>query len=173
VEAARGRLAYAIRLEREAAQTIPLPQFVAMLGDLERAAGHAASAQREYDLIRAIDRLLAANGVRTDLELALFEADHGRPSVALARQAERARPSIDGDDVLAWTLERSGRCAEALPWSERALRLGTQDALKFFHRAMIERCLGHDAAGHAWLRRALALNPHFSVLWSPLARRLA
>ena len=88
-------------------------------------------------------------------------------------RAERERPSIDGDDVLAWTLYRSGRCAEAQPWSRRALRLGTQDALKFFHRAAIEHCLGRSAEARSWARRALALNPHFSLLWAPTARRLA
>ena len=173
VEAARGRVAAAIRLEQQAVAEIPLPQFVVQLGDLERVAGHPVAARRQYALIHVIDRLLAANGVKTDLELALFAADHGSPNVALARRAEQARPSIDGDDVLAWTLDRSGRCAEALPWSERALRLGTKDALKFFHRGMIERCLGRPTAARAWLLRALALNPHFSVLWSPVARRLS
>jgi hypothetical protein len=51
------------------------------------------------------------------------------------------------------------------------MRLGTQDALKFFHRGMIERCLGHGADARAWFGRALALNPHFSLLWAPVARR--
>jgi tetratricopeptide (TPR) repeat protein len=114
-----------------------------------------------------------ANGVRTDLETALFRADHGirlRQTLALARRAQRQRPSIDGDDVLAWTLERNGRCAEALQYSERALRLGTQDALKFFHRGMIERCLGNRAAARDSFRRALRLNAHFSLLWAPVAR---
>jgi len=54
-----------------------------------------------------------------------------------------------------------------------ALRLGTQDALKFFHRGYIERCLGHDAVAKTWFRGALALNPHFSLLWSPTAKRWA
>ena len=58
-------------------------------------------------------------------------------------------------------------------YSTRSLRLGTQDALKFFHRGMIERCLGHGAEAKSWFRRALALNPHFSVLWAPVARRYA
>ena len=83
------------------------------------------------------------------------------------------RPSIYGDDVLAWTLERNGRCTAALPYSKLALHLGTQDALKFFHRGMIERCLGNQAAARVWFGRALALNPHFSLLWAPVARRLA
>ena len=73
--------------------------------------------------------------------------------------------------MLAWALARNGRCAEAAGYSRRALRLGTQDALKLFHRGMIERCLGNRTAGDTFLRRALTLNPHFSVLWSPVARR--
>jgi tetratricopeptide (TPR) repeat protein len=150
-----------------------LPQFVAQLGDLYATAGDAAAARRQYATIGAIERLLRASGVRTDLETALFDADHGRASIALARRAQADRPSIDGDDVLAWTLARAGRCAEALRWSRRALRLGTEDALKLFHRAWIEDCAGRKAAARAYARRVLALNPHFSLLWSGQARRLA
>jgi Flp pilus assembly protein TadD len=93
--------------------------------------------------------------------------------VARARGARAARPSIYGDDLLAWALARSGRCAEARPWSRRALRLGTHDALLFFHRGMIERCLGHGSEARAWLARAMTLNPAFSTRWAPLAGRLA
>jgi tetratricopeptide (TPR) repeat protein len=121
-----------------------------------------------------IRRLLVANGVRTDLETAAFDVDHGirpRRAVEFARLARARRPSIDGDDVLAWALARRGSCREALEYSRRALRLGTADALKLFHRGMIERCLGHRAAASAFLSRALALNPHFSVVWAPVARR--
>jgi tetratricopeptide (TPR) repeat protein len=173
VEAARGRTRRAIELERQAVNAAPLPQFVAALGDLYAAEGRPALARRQYGLMAAIRRLLAASGVRTDLETALFQVDHKiepRRTLVLSRLAQRQRPSIDGDDVLAWALERNGRCSEALAYSRRALRLGTQDALKFFHRGMIERCLGHHAAGRQWLRRALALNPHFSILWAAVAR---
>jgi hypothetical protein len=68
-------------------------------------------------------------------------------------------------------LYENGRCRDALVHSERALRLGTRDALKIFHRGMIELCLGRDAAGRASLARALALNPHFSLLYAPTASR--
>jgi tetratricopeptide (TPR) repeat protein len=174
VEAARGRLAPAIALEQRATAVIPLPQYVGQLSDLYRAAGEPRLARRQYALIDVIQRLLVANGVKTDLETALFDVDHGvrlSHALALARRARADRPSIDGDDVLAWALARNGRCDEALAYSRRALRLGTQDALKLFHRGMIERCLGNRAAGNAFLRRALALNPHFSVLWSPVVRK--
>jgi tetratricopeptide (TPR) repeat protein len=174
VEAARGRRGRAIALERRAAEVVPQPQFVTALGDLYAVSGNRAAARRQYALIGAIRRLFAANGVRTDLESAQFDVDHGirlGHALAEARSARADRPSIDGDDVLAWALARNGRCGEALRWSRRALRLGTQDATKFFHRGMIERCLGHGAESRRWFRRGLVLNPHFSLLWAPVARR--
>jgi tetratricopeptide (TPR) repeat protein len=176
VEAAHGRLRLAIAYERRAAETIPLPQFVASLGDLEGLAGNERAALRQYALIGAIRRLFSANGVKTDLETALFDVDHAirlPDALALARAARAERPSIDGDDVLAWALARNNHCREALHFSKRALRLGTRDAVKFFHRGMVERCLGHEADAKTWFRRALTVNPHFSLLWAPVAKRYA
>ena len=57
------------------------------------------------------------NGVRVDLESAVYRADHRiRPAqtVALARKARADRPSIYGDDALGWALARAGRCDEAV-----------------------------------------------------------
>jgi tetratricopeptide (TPR) repeat protein len=176
VEAARGNLRRAIRLARRASDAVPLPQSVALLADLYERSGNRQAARQQVATVRAIDRLLAANGVRTDVESAVFDADHriGTTTlVARARAARAARPSILGDDALAWALARTGRCDEARPWSERSLRLGTKDALLYFHRAEIERCSGHPLAARTWARRALALDPAFSVRWAPDARRLA
>jgi tetratricopeptide (TPR) repeat protein len=173
-EAALGRTRNAIAYERQAVDLIPLPQYVATLGDLYRVTGHPLLARRQYALIGAIERLLRANGVRVDLDIAQFDVDHGLRlghALELARIGQRERPSIDGDDVLAWALARNGKCSAALGYSRLALRLGTQDAVKFFHRGMIERCVGRSVSAREWFRRALALNPHFSLLWAPVARR--
>ena len=113
-EAALGNYRRAIVLERQAVDLIPLPQYAAALGDLYRVTGHPGSAQRQYALIGAIERLLRANGVKTDLEIALFDVDHGialRHALELARIGQHDRPSIDGDDVLGWALARNGQCA--------------------------------------------------------------
>jgi tetratricopeptide (TPR) repeat protein len=173
VEAARGNVRGAIRLERRAVEVIPLPQFVSQLQDLYDAAGEEQLAAEQGRLMEAIRKLFAANGVRTDLETAVYLADHGvrlREALELARRGRDARPSIDGDDGLAWVLARNGRCAEALPYSERALRLGTRDALKLFHRGYVEQCLGHDARATRFYREALELNSHFSLRWAPVAK---
>jgi tetratricopeptide (TPR) repeat protein len=173
VEAARGELAKAATRLRRAVAVLPAPAYVILLGDVLRAAGRSEQARREYALVSQIERLFAANGVRTELQTALFDLDHrhGVPAaLARARSAYRAAPSIYAEDALAWGLYRTGNCAAARRHSTHALRLGTRDALLTFHRAMIERCLGSPAA-RSWFRRALGINPHFSVLWAPVARR--
>lgn len=169
-----GHLRTALEFERAAVDHVPLPQYVALLGDLYGAVGKPRAAQREYALIGVIEKLLAANGVRNDLDIALFDVDHGlrlRHALQLARRGYAERPSILGDDVLAWALARNGECRAALPYSERALRLGTKDPLKLFHRGWIAACLGDRNLAAGFYGRALALNPRFSVLWAPVAQK--
>ena len=172
VEAARGDLRQALELASRAEEAAPLPQVVMLHGDLLARLGRTSQAAEEYRTVAVIDRLLTAGGVRTDLEVALFDADHlVRPKslAARARSARAARPSIYGDDALGWALARTGRCGEALPWLRRSLRLGTQDALLFFHRGYAEGCAGHRADMRSWYRKALATNQSFSVRWAPVA----
>ncbi len=173
VEAARGRSRRAIARFRGVVDVLPIPQYVIWLGDTYRASGQRAAARREYALVGAIERLFAANGVRTELQTALFDLDHRHgvdAALARARTAYASAPSIYAADAVAWGLFRTGRCAQARAYSQQALRLGTRDALLIFHRAMIERCLGSGAA-RSWFRKALAVNPSFSLLWAPVARR--
>ena len=174
VTAGLGHLRTARAYEQRAVAKVPLPQYVGYLGDLDAALGDRAAAQREYALIPVIQRLLAAHGVRNDLDIALFEVDHGIDlphALVLARRGHAERPSVTGDDVLGWALARNGRCAEALPGARRALRLGTRDPLKLFHLGYAESCVGNRKAARAFYGGALALNPRFSILWAPVARK--
>ena len=174
VQIGLGHLRVARGYERRAVDEVPLPQQEGLLGDLYRATGDRVHAAREYALIGVIEKLLAANGVRNDLDVALFDADHGiglPHALELARRGYAERPSIVGDDVVAWTLARNGKCGEAVRWSNRALRLGTKDPLKLFHRGWIAACLGDRAEERTYYERALALNPDFSVLWASTARK--
>ena len=172
VEAAEGHYRKAITRLRRAVAVLPIPAYVILLGDILHVSGHEAEARREYALVGAIEKLFAANGVRTELQTAVFDLDHNRNvagALGRARTAYESAPGIYAEDALAWGLYRSGRCQEARTYSARALRLGTRDALLIFHRAMIERCLG-SASARSWFRRALTVNPHFSILWAPVAR---
>ncbi|HEY1359274.1 MAG TPA: tetratricopeptide repeat protein [Thermoleophilaceae bacterium] len=176
VAAERGDYGTGAALFARVVDRLPLPQYVIWQGDTLRAAGREREARRAYALVRATERIQAANGVRTELQTAIFDLDHGhgiRDALGRAREAYRLAPSIDAADGLAWALERNGRCGDALAYSRRALRLGTRDALKFFHRGMIERCLGRRDEARSWFQRALSTNPYFSLLWVPVARRYA
>jgi tetratricopeptide (TPR) repeat protein len=174
--AARGRTDEAVALYQSALDTVPLPEYASRLAETLSAAGRARAARKAYGLLDVMERLFEANGVRTELETALVDLDRGRnlaDALARAREAHAERRSIDAEDVLAWALYRNGRCGGARRHSELALRLGTRDALKLFHRGLIERCLGDAADGRPYMRRALAINPYFSLRYAQLARRLA
>ena len=176
VEAARKRLSRAISLERRAIAAARLPEYVATLGDLLRRAGRPVKAARQYAAFNAIERAERANGVNNGLEEAFVHIDHGenvQAATARALSDLRTRPTIHAADTVAWGLARMGRCVEAKGYSKVALRLGTRDASMSFHRGMIERCLGSGDEASRWFRRAVELNPGFSVLWSPVAARYA
>ena len=173
VDAARGRLDAAVAAARSSANAVPTLQAVSLLGALLDRTGHRVEARRQRATVAVIEQLLRANGVRVDLESAVYQADYGiRPAatVALARRARAARPSIYGDDALGWALARAGRCGEGLPFAERSLRLGTPDPNLYFHLGYAEGCAGDANEMRRDYLRALALNPEFSVRWAPVAR---
>lgn len=173
VLAARGRYSQAAVLYRRAVDLNPAPDYVIALGEVSAAAGDPAGARRAFELAAAQQRLFAANGVDLDREQALFEADHGDPSAALAaaRRAMADRPSVHSADALAWALYRAGDLTAALEASQQARRLGTRDALMLFHAGAIEAGLGLLVQARAHLVQALTINPHFSVLHAPEARQ--
>jgi tetratricopeptide (TPR) repeat protein len=169
VAAARGNLRVASRLYEQAFNRMPLPEYAITLGDVYAKMGEKKEAEAQYELVRSMDKLLRANGVNTDLEIALFYADHDmdlKTSLEKARAAYKARPSIHAADALAWTLYKTGNSKEAQKYSEEALKLGTRDSLKLFHAGMISKSLGQKEQARKYLEQAIDLNPHFSLLYS-------
>ncbi len=139
------------------------------------ATGHERAARSQYATEDGIRRLLDANGVRTDLETALFDVDHGIRLRALARAgpSRAARSAVDRRRRRARVgarperpLRRGAALLEARPAARHA---GQPRSSSTARRS--SSCLGHDP--RPWARRAAALNPRFSVLWTPTLRRLA
>jgi tetratricopeptide (TPR) repeat protein len=171
---ARGRPAIAIERYTEVAERYPSPEHLIALGDLYATTGQPELAEQQYAVVRATAELAAANGVDVDLELALFLADHGEPEAALAAaEAEwERRRSVHVADAYAWALFRNGRLGEAATVMDRALSLGTHDALFLFHAATIRHALGDDDAALALIAEALNRNPNFSILYRRAAEDL-
>jgi Flp pilus assembly protein TadD len=125
--------------------------------------------------VRATQQLFVSSGANVDLELALFEADHGsaQQALAYATSAYRARPeSVLVQDAYAWALYRAGRVPAALDMARRAQRLGTRLPYLRYHLGVIAAAAGDRRTARTALSQALALNPSFNPLQAPAARRL-
>jgi tetratricopeptide (TPR) repeat protein len=172
--AMQGRLAASVGAWRSVVARLPLPEYVVGLGETELAAGRLAAARRDLALVGVEERLLRANGVDTDVDLALFEAGHGSPgrAVALARRAYAAAPSVRAADALGWALTRTGDARRGLRFARQALRLGSRDALFLFHAGVAARAAGDRADARRWLAESLRDNPRFNPLYAPQARQM-
>jgi tetratricopeptide (TPR) repeat protein len=170
----RGDLARAAERFEQAAAILPLPEYVIALGEVREAAGDHDTARQSFDLARAEITLFQASGVAVDLELALFEADHGDPARALqlAETAYAATPTVRAADAVAWALHRLGRNDEAVAYRDKALRLGSRDPLLRYHAGAIAAAVGDATAARTDLESALAIDPGFSATGAAEARRI-
>jgi tetratricopeptide (TPR) repeat protein len=174
VKAVSGDLAAAAEMYRTALSVQKTAVLASNLAEVERALGHQDEAHEALALATELDARETANGVRLELDQAAVEADFATPDeavVAKARRGHSARPGVVGDDALGWVLTRSGRCEEGLRYARKSLRLGTQDAMMFFHAGMAAECAGESRAAADYLGRAIQLNPNFSVRWAATAKQ--
>jgi tetratricopeptide (TPR) repeat protein len=155
-DVARGRLKPAIARLSRVVTRLPLPAYVTALGEAQAAAGRKAAAKRSFALVRAEVMLQRRAGVNADVELALFEADHGSPerAVVLGRRAWAAAPSVRSADALGWALHRAGHARAALGWARRALALGSRDPSFLAHAGLIARAAGEPELAARWLAGA-------------------
>lgn len=171
---AAGKLPEAMALFQQAADIVPLPEYVIALGDAQTAAGQLDLGARSYALARAEIQLFKAAGVIVDVDLALLEADHGDPQQALidAEAGYHATPTVRAADALAWALHRLGRDSEARKRSNEALRLGSIDPILRYHAGAIAAALGDSPTARRDLQAALRTDPGFSALGAAEARRI-
>ncbi|HUQ57807.1 tetratricopeptide repeat protein [Lentzea sp.] len=173
VAAARGDVPDALEDYRRLTARAPLPQYLQEYAELLEAAGKADEAAKQYEVLTEQQRLMESQGAFDDLAAALFAADRGDGMQAL-RHAEtewNRRQSVFVADAMAWALHMSGRDAEALSYSDRAVSLGWQNATFSYHRGMILAALGRVGEAQEALVQALRLNANFSPLQALKAGR--
>lgn len=172
LRAADGDTAGAVRDLTAIVRQLPLPSYAVSLGETFEVRGQRDKAREQYAVAHTWAALAGASGVGTDLEVALFEADHGDRAAALraARAEWNRRHSLPVADALAWALHVNGRDAQALDYARQAARTGYRNALFRYHRGMIEKSLGQSEAARRSLTQALDQGPGLSPLQAARAR---
>ena len=172
---ARGRLEAAIDIMETAANELPSLEYMITLGDLYKVTDHAELATAQYADVAEKLADYRDNGVLPDADFIIFYADHRlRPEAALREAVtlytDRPTPKIA--DALGWMLHSVGRNSEAWRYARKAIRSKEADSPMLFHAGMIARSLGESGTASRLLNRALTLDPGFSVVDAPIARRL-
>jgi len=172
VEAGRRDYPDAIDSYQKAVAVVPQIDAVAALGDLYALTGRKPEAQEQFELAEKIDQIQKANGVQGGWMMSLFQANHDRDLPDALRNAQdeyKTRKNVYAADALAWCLYKSGRYPEAAAMSRAALSEHTPEADFLFHAGMIAVKQNDRSAAQSCLRQALALNPNFSPIDTPIA----
>lgn len=173
---AAGRLDEAIAIMERAASELPSLEYMITLADLYRATGRDADADRQYREVADKLRQYRRSGVLPDADFIVFYADHGLRSSAALREAitiYRERPTAKTADALAWMLHSLGRNKAAWRYAREAIGSQAANAAMYFHAGVIAAARGDGDRARALMRKALELNPVFSVIQAPIARRIA
>jgi tetratricopeptide (TPR) repeat protein len=173
VRAAQSNYPAAIDLYQHAVTIVPQPEFLAALGDVYMASGQPDKAKQQYDTVEYIGKLAKINRQIYNRQLANFYSDHDLhldEALKLAIGELAAREDVFGFDAAAWAYYKNGMFNQAQDAIEQALHLGTRDAKLYYHAGMIARARGNASDAQRLLVQALALNPHFDLLQSRIAR---
>lgn len=173
LSAARGDWAATLSWGQKAANIVPTPEVVALLGDAYRAQGKTQEAEAQYALLETMHHLDRAQGGAYDRQRALYLADHDRgldEALQLARKELTVRHDIYAYDTLAWVCCKKGLYDAAQKAIDVALARNRQDAKLLYHAGMIAAKRGDKPKAKQYLTQALAINAFFLPLAPAQAR---
>lgn len=175
IHASKKEYAEAIRLLEEAYRVTADHIFMEELAELYGVNKQASRASETIEFVLREFEDHQAEGWNIDKEYAMFCANHNiNLNEALDRAAReyRRRPeNIEALDVYAWTLFKNGRVAEAIPYTEKALRLGTLNAGMRFRAGLIHEAAGNRRKALELVQQALGESLFINVLYADEAQR--
>jgi tetratricopeptide (TPR) repeat protein len=173
VAAARGDFTKAIEKYKRAQSITPMIQYAGALFDLYTKLGKTSEAAQQADMVDLVTQLEGAANQKANRTISLIYANQNRNlarSLEFAQSDFEVRQDIYTYDALAWALYKNQRFEEASRASAEALKLGSPEALFFYHAGMIANALGNTDAARKDLDKALALNAGFDFRQASIAR---
>jgi tetratricopeptide (TPR) repeat protein len=137
------------------------PATLGLIGDSYSALGDSVRAQEYY---KTMEVAVAGQPGAYHRAWSLFLLDHDLRIPEVLANVEKeleTRKDVYGYDLLAWALHKQHRDSEARAAMIQARRLGTRDAMLFYHEGIIDRALGDSKRARYFLDQALETNPKF------------
>lgn len=162
----KGQAAEALALRRRHYAAAPHPENLFELGLALERAGEAAEARQTFARFEESARKEMESWDNANIELIYYYADvANRPAdaLALAKKEEARRQDVRTLEALAWAHHKSGRSAEAVPFIERALKVGVKHPATFYRAGAILQAAGQADEGRRYLDQSLAACPTSEV----------
>lgn len=172
--AARGDWKSCVLWGERAAQIVPAPDTLALLGQAHEALGQPQLARQKYALVAAAEQLSQAQGVIYDRQRALFLANRRQnlpTALRLALGEMKLRRDIYAYDALAQIYFEMGKLEAAQKAADQALHMGTADATLWYHAGLIADARGQKERARTHLKRALQISPYFLTPEAPRRAR--
>ena len=171
-ESAMKKYDAAIESYKKAIAIAPQIEAVVALGDVYSAVGKPEEAKKQYALVEEISKLNSVNGVKGEMQIAQFYADHDMKlpeALKIAEEEYRTRKSVYAADTLAWCYYKNNRLPEAKKMSDVAVSRKTPEALFLYHQGMIASKSGDISTAKQKLYEAVSLSSNFH----PISARTA
>lgn len=159
VQMVKGNYDEAIMLLEEAYADAPNAYFLELLAEAYPATGDDEKLAMTLGRIQQRFEDAAAMGEDVDMEYADFLADQDtslEKALRLARKSYERRPDhLHTLETYAWALYKNGRAEEAISPIQRAMRLGTGDAMVHYRAGMIYHAAGQPDAAYTQFHQAM------------------
>jgi tetratricopeptide (TPR) repeat protein len=162
----------AIELVEKRNRSFPSPSSQLLAARAYELGGRAADAAKMYAEFErgALGQIALPNNA--NMELIAYYAEHAhqpKDALRIARLEIENRHDAWALDAYAWALYTDRQYAAAGQQIEKALAIGTRDAVLYYHAGAIEAACGKKAQANRYLQQSLDLNPKSAV--SEAARR--
>lgn len=172
VRIAQHRYPDAVELLEKRNRSFPSPLSELLAAQVYERDGRQSDAAKMYAKFEHDARAQVTFSDNDNLDLIAYYGDHAhQPQEALriAHLEIENRHDVWTLDAYAWALYANGQYAEAHQQIEKALAIGTRDAVLYYHAGAIDQALGKKAEASRYLRQSLDFNPASEV--SEAARR--
>jgi len=168
VECTKNNYSKAIELLAKASQLNPNHLFLQQLADIYMAARQKPAENEMNNQILQAFEIHKQDGYDIHYEYALYCANHNinlKEALDHAEKEYEIRPdNIDALDAYAWTLYKNGKSSDAVPYIDKALRLGTKRAVLFYHAAEIYHAVGFNSKALEMVKQCLKENPYVDTM---------